>query len=105
MARPRFSFKITILVMFAVLTLGLSTTMLYVNYARNSEATVLAADNLLEQVASKILGATEQMIEPLIALTETMALMPGIEVAIDANAKHPLAPVLMAALERAVANI
>ena len=101
MGRPRFSFKITILVMFAVLTLGLSTTMLYVNYARNSEATVLAADNLLEQVASKILGATEQMIEPLMALTETIALMPGIEVAIDANAKHPLAPILMAALERA----
>lgn len=100
MGRPRFSFKITILVVFSVLTLGLSSTMLYVNYVRNSEATVLAADNLLEQVASNILAATGQMIDPLMALAETVALLPGIEVASGTDAKHPLAPILMAALER-----
>ena len=54
MAGPRFSFKFTILLVFAMLMLALSAAMLYLNYARNSEATLLAADNLLSLHRSKV---------------------------------------------------
>jgi adenylate cyclase len=99
MAQPRFSFKVTILVVFAALTLTLSAAMLYLNYARNSKATLLAADNLLEQANARILSSIDRMIEPLTTLVDTVVLLPAVDAAAG-DLEHPLAPIMIEGLER-----
>ena len=99
MMRPRFSFKVTILVLFSVLTIGLSATMLYVNYQRNSEATVLAADNLLEQSSARILSAIDRLIDPLQTIVDTVVSLPAIDAAAG-DLEHPLTPIMVESLER-----
>ena len=99
MAHPRFSFKVTILLLFAVLTLGLSTAMIYLNYTRNSEATLIAADNLLEQSSARIMGAIDRMVEPLTTVIDTIVLTPAIDAA-EGDPEHPLARIMIEALER-----
>lgn len=101
MTRFRLSFKITILVLFALLTTGLSAAVLYVNYVRNSESTILAADNLLEQVAARVFAASGQIIEPLAALTDTIARLPGIDaVPAPGKADRLISAILIRTLER-----
>ncbi len=99
MAGPRFSFKVTILVVFAVLTLTLSGAMLYLNYARNSEATLLAADNLLEQSNARIMAAIDRMIEPLTTIIDILVLSPAVDAAAG-DLEHPLAPIMIESLDR-----
>lgn len=99
MAGPRFSFKLTILAVFAALTLTLSAGMLYLNYARNSVATLLAADNLLEQTNARILGAIDRMIEPLTTIVDILVLSPAVDAAAG-DLEHPLAPIMIEGLDR-----
>jgi adenylate cyclase len=99
MAAPRFSFKVTILTLFTVITLGMSAAVLYVNYQRSSTTAVRVAERLLVQASSRIVAATDQLIEPLFVVTNSAALLPGIDVAAGAR-EHPLAPVLFSVLER-----
>ena len=97
MAAPRFSFKATILSLFTVLTLGLSATVLYVNYRGNSDTALRAADRLLEQAARRIIAATDQLIEPLFSATNAAVLLP----AVDAGTRaQRLRPVMLTVLER-----
>jgi len=107
MGRPRFSFKVTILVLFAVLTFALSGAVIYVSYARNSEATVLAADNLLEQSAARMMSAIDRLIDPMVTMADTIVLLPVVDAAVtegshtrDHPLAHPLAPILAGALDR-----
>ena len=95
----RFSFKVTILTLFSVLMLGLSAAVLYVNYKRSSETALRAAERLLEQAGSRILASADQLMEPLFVVTNSAALLPGIDVSASAP-EHPLAPVLFSVLER-----
>ena len=99
MAGPRFSFKFTILLVFAMLMLALSAAMLYLNYARNSEATLLAADNLLEQSSARTMAAIDRMIEPFATIIDTVVLMPAIDAA-QGDPEHPLARIMIENLER-----
>ena len=99
--KPRLSFRITLLVLFAVLTSGLSGTVLYLNYQRNTESTIRAAESLLEQVASRVFAASGQIIEPLIALADTIARLPGIEATPAAGRTDKLiAAILIRTLDR-----
>lgn len=95
----RLSFKFTILTLFTVLTLALSAAVLYVNYQRSSETALRAAERLLAQAGSRILASTDQLIEPLFVVTNSAALLPGIDVRPNAP-EHPLAPILFSVLER-----
>jgi adenylate cyclase len=97
MATTRVSFRITVLTLFTVLTIGLSAVILSVNYMRNKEAVLLAADRLLEQAAARILAATDQLIAPLFSVTNTAALLPGIDVG---SAERGLTPSLFEVLQR-----
>src|SRR4051812_6904262 len=97
MATTRVSFRITVLTLFTVLTIGLSAVILSVNYMRNKEAVLLAADRLLEQAAARILAATDQLIAPLFSVTNTAALLPGIDVG---RAERGLTPSLFEVLQR-----
>ena len=92
---PRVSFKVTILTLFVVLTVILSAVVLSVSYQRNSQATLHAAERVLEQAAGRIVAATDHLIEPLFAVTNAAVLLPGVEG--DGSA---LAPVLLQVLER-----
>ena len=97
MAAPRFSFKATILTLFTVLTLGLSATVLYVNYRGNSHTALRAADRLLEQAAHRIIAATDQLIEPLFSVTNAAVLLPAVDAGSGAQR---LRPVMLTVLER-----
>lgn len=99
MAHTRLSYKITILVLFAVLTLGVSTAVIYLNYSRSSEATLIAADNLLEQSSARIMASVDRMIEPLMTMIDTLVLLPPIDAAAGAP-EHPLTPIMIENLER-----
>jgi len=96
---PRFSFKLTVLTLFTLLTLGLSATVLYVNYKRSSKTALSVAERLLEQTGSRILASTDQLIEPLFVVTNSAALLPAIDVSPNAP-EHPLARILFPVLER-----
>lgn len=96
----RVSFHVTILSLFVTLTTLLSATVIYLGYKRNSENTVLAADRLLEQTTSRIVVATDRLIEPLFALTNAAVTLPGVDAAADLPGEHPLAPILFDVLER-----
>ena len=100
MAAPRVSFKVTILALFVVLTVGLSAVVSLMSYRRNSEATLHAAERLLEQEGERIVATTEQLIEPLFSVTNSAVLLPGIDATAGAHGEHLLAPVMFSALER-----
>ena len=95
----RFSFKLTLLTLFSVLTLGLSATVLYVNYQRSSTTALRVAERLLEQAGSHIVASSEQLMEPLFVVTNSAAMLPGIDVSPNA-VEHPLAPIFFSVLER-----
>src|SRR5947208_2272289 len=99
MATTRVSFRITVLMLFTVLTIGLSAAILSVNYVRSTDTVLRAADRLLEQAAARILAATDQLIAPLFAVTNTAVLMPGIDVG-SGRGEHALTPALLEILQR-----
>src|SRR5687768_14415897 len=96
----RVSFHVTILTLFVTLTVTLSAAVIYLSYKRNSENTVLAADRLLEQTASRIVVATDRLIEPLFALTNVAVTLPGVDATGGLLGEHALAPILFGVLER-----
>jgi adenylate cyclase len=100
MAAPRVSFKVTILTLFVVLTVGLSAVVSLMSYRRNSEATLHAAERLLEQEGDRIVTTTEQLIEPLFSVTNSAVLLPGVDAAAGPRGEQLLAPVMFSALER-----
>jgi len=100
MAAPRVSFKVTILTLFVMLTVGLSAVVLWLSYQRNSEATLRAAERLLEEEGERIVATTERLLEPLFTVTNSAVLLPGVEVSAPASGEHLLAPVMFAVLER-----
>src|SRR5262245_92229 len=96
----RLSFKVTIVALFTVLTVGLSTAVLYLNYSRSSDVGMRTDEGLLEQVAGRVIAATEQMIEPLFSITNMAMLFPGVDAAGGANGDHPLQALMIAVLAR-----
>ncbi len=100
MSTPRVSFRITILTLFIVLTVGLSAVMLYVNYTRNSQTALAVANNLLGQAAARVVIATDHLTEPLLGLASAAVLLPGADRMGDARGGHALAPLLLALIER-----
>ena len=100
MPAPRVSFKVTILTLFIVLTVGLSAVVLSVNYQRNSEATLLAAERLLEEEGERLVATTEQLIEPLFTVTNSAVLLPGLDATAGPAGEHALAPVMFSVLTR-----
>ena len=58
-------------------TLARSGAVIYVSYARNSEAAVQAADNLLEQSAARMMSAIDRLIEPIVTMADTIVLRAG----------------------------
>src|SRR5689334_19799175 len=100
MAAPRVSFKVTILTLFVVLTVGLSAVVLWVSYRRNSEATLLAAEQLLAQEGERIVARTERLIEPLFTVTKAAVALPGLDASAGTSGEHPLARALFSVLEQ-----
>ena len=96
----RVSFKVTILTLFVVLTVALSAIVLSLSYRRSSEATLHAAERLLEREGERIVATTEQLIEPLFSVTNSAALLPGLEVLPEPGGKHALERVMFSVLER-----
>ena len=80
--------------------MGLSAVVSLMSYRRNSEATLHAAERLLEQEGERIVATTEQLIEPLFSVTNSAVLLPGIDATAGAHGEHLLAPVMFSALER-----
>jgi adenylate cyclase len=97
----RVSFKVTILALFATLTIGLTSVVVYVNYRRDTESTILAANRLFEQVTSRVFDAATQIFDPLVALADTVARLPGID-AVPAPGKTDtlIATILIHTLDR-----
>ena len=83
-----------------MLTLGLSTIVLWVNYQRSSATALRVAERLLEQAAGRIVASTDQLIQPLFTLTSSAVLLPGIDAGVDSRGAHPLGAVLLGLLER-----
>ncbi|MBW8905818.1 MAG: hypothetical protein JF611_09155 [Betaproteobacteria bacterium] len=100
MAGPRVSFKITILALFVLLTVALSAVVLSLSYRRSSEATLRAAERLLEEEGERIVATTERLIEPLFSVTHSAVLLPGVDAVPGPNGDHALAPVMLSVLER-----
>ncbi|HET7365799.1 MAG TPA: adenylate/guanylate cyclase domain-containing protein [Burkholderiales bacterium] len=100
MAAPRVSFKVTILTLFLVLTVALSALVLTLSYRRNSEATLRAAERLLEEEAQSIVATTERLIDPLFTVTNSAVRLPGVDAAAGQGFEHALAPVMFGVLER-----
>src|SRR5262249_8916813 len=96
----RVSFKVTILTLFSVLTLGLSGAVLYVSYERNSETALRTAEKLLEQAAARIVATTDALIEPLFNVTNSAVLLPGVTAMGGAKGEHELAPIMLGVLQR-----
>ena len=100
MVPPRVPFKLTILTLFSVLTLGLSAAVLYLNYKRSAETALRIAERLLEQAAGRIVAETDRLIEPLYSVTNSAALIPGVDASGGAHGAHAFEPVMRSVLQR-----
>jgi len=96
----RISFKVTILALFTVLTVALSAIVLGLTYKRGSDAALLGAERLLSEESARIVGRTEQLIDPLFSVVNAAVMLPAVEAAAPARGEHRMAPVMFGVLER-----
>ncbi|WP_461208351.1 adenylate/guanylate cyclase domain-containing protein [Desulfocurvus sp. DL9XJH121] len=88
---------INILSIFILLTSLLCGSMLLYNYAQTSDAALLAADRLLEEISDKVTERTSRIFEPAFLLADEATLLPDLSMKPDLYG-HPSAPLLMSIL-------
>lgn len=94
----RIPFKITILSLFLVLSLGLAGTVITYNFNEGSETAATTGDRLLTLVSERIAERTRLLFDPMFRLAETAARLPAID-SPPTLAPHPAAPFLLATVD------